>query len=168
MFFDGLGIDLYFLFEGDTNSHVVAQTFACYQNAGKQLGRNGTTLVAAFLLNEIGRTITRYNANPTDGQEVDLLLNEVVRIGTAHTCDRHRFLVRIWRPHKLRDTTWKQNSNASDTIFVRAVRRGSAGQSADPLFEGHPVAFPVDQSSIWIDAGLASEFPMCDISITGK
>ena len=55
MFFDNIGADLHFVHEAETGCPEARRIFSSYQNAAQCYGKDKTTCLAAFLLNEHGR-----------------------------------------------------------------------------------------------------------------
>ncbi|KAJ1030238.1 hypothetical protein NDA16_001149 [Ustilago loliicola] len=159
MFFHGIGIDLHFVYEGDVNSPDVSHIFNNYRHAGSKLRPDSSTRIGAFLLNEVDCTVPVLYNTPQ---------GENVVLHTGHTCDSGRFLARVWRIRSLIDAAWGANDTEADEVILRAIRSGAPGQDAQILYESRPVKFSAYKPSVWVDAGLISEFPACDVSIVVK
>ncbi|SOV08278.1 uncharacterized protein UDID_00685 [Ustilago sp. UG-2017a] len=69
MIFDGIDIDLHFVFEGKLDSPNVSHIFNNYRHAALQHRPGNHTVVGAFLLSELERRLPAYQSDP-QGQNV--------------------------------------------------------------------------------------------------
>ncbi|SPO20109.1 uncharacterized protein UTRI_00504_B [Ustilago trichophora] len=166
MFFDGIGIDLHFIHEGDTSSTQASRIFTQYQNAGQRLRSDGKTLVGAFLLNEVGSSLSQYESKITPADGGDPVSGETVALETGHTSEIGRFVARVWRAPSVFETPNASQDSGACQIMLRAVRRTTAGDVPDILCEAPLIEFPAGQSSVFFEAGAIFTVPESDIAIT--
>ncbi|CBQ67847.1 hypothetical protein sr10104 [Sporisorium reilianum SRZ2] len=167
MFFDGIGIDLHFLHEGNIASPSDTAIFGAYQNAAQGLDNDGKRVAGAFLLNEHGRLLNKYSSPFTHPPQADgTYEHEHVVLETTHTCAHMNFVARIWRTPTVFGETLAHSSTEPDQVTMTVFRIGGPGQASEVLYQLRPVAFHPSQSSILIDAGVVDPLPQGDIRIT--
>lgn len=169
MFYGNIGIDLHFIYEGDLQSPETPRVFSQYQNSGQLMHPSGQSLISAFLLNEIGRSLSKFQSpfkTPAPGQTP--VQSETILLETAHTNASARFLVRVWRSPSVFDASDSQQDVQADEITIRMISRSPSGQTPRILYEAPPIPFPANQPSMWLDAGLLLDSPESDVAVTGN
>lgn len=160
MIFEGIGIDLHFLFEGHSNSREVAEIFQQYHHADQRVLLERSTRLGLFRVQETSRVVTDYGEQSMGNSRVDALTFQVTHGSKA----RHN-LIRVWRHSGEQPVA---DESKCDFVTFRAISRENGTGEARVLCEAHPIEFSHRHPSLWVDAGFVHEVPECDIEVLGK